>query len=509
MRVKRALVVAPLMPEYDKESGSQSILDLILFLRDAGWAVSFACENPANGLRYKRLLQQRGVTVYEGFDERLDDLIAYGKLDLTIFCFWYIAERFIRKVRVASPNTRIAINTMDLHFLRNARKLLGAGGGGGLAENGWGSEVARELSTYAAADAVFCVSPKEADLLGEILGDKTVAHVVTDYEHIPPSPHELADRKGILFVGNFRHPPNEEAVAYLCQEVAPRLAPELLAEHPIYIVGNELGPRVRAYADGVSGVRMVGWVPSLTPYYHDSRIAAAPLLHGAGTKRKVLQALTVGLPTVTTSVGIEGFELKAGRDILVADDPDSFADAVTRACSDATLWRRLARNGSAAVSAVFGSEVRDRYLKVVDTVLATEPKRVELTMNDLSDAGPIAYRGLVDRVRRVVEARTPRGARVLVASKGDDRMVRFDHAEGWHFPQSEGGVYAGYYPADSADAIAQLESLRARGAEYVVFPQTAFWWFDHYEGLRDHLQARYAEIADGETACRLYALGSA
>src|SRR5262245_11348312 len=92
MSGKRALICAPLMPEFDRESGSRRIFDCIEFLRAAGWSVSFAARQAPDGQRYVRMLQQSGVATYVGFDTRLEELIASGRFDLAILAFWNIAE---------------------------------------------------------------------------------------------------------------------------------------------------------------------------------------------------------------------------------------------------------------------------------------------------------------------------------------------------------------------------------------------------------------------------------
>lgn len=82
----------------------------------------------------------------------------------------------------------------------------------------------------------------------------------------------------------------------------------------------------------------------------------------------------------------------------------------------------------------------------------------------------------------------PPGGRVLVVSRGDDRLVALDGRTGGHFPQSAEGAYAGHHPHDSDSAVAEVERLRADGWRYLVFPLTALWWLDHYAGLRRHLE---------------------
>jgi hypothetical protein len=92
---------------------------------------------------------------------------------------------------------------------------------------------------------------------------------------------------------------------------------------------------------------------------------------------------------------------------------------------------------------------------------------------------------------------------VLVVSRGDEQFVRLEGRRGWHFPRHEDGRWAGFHPADSEAAVEHLESLRSQGAQYLVFPQTAFWWLDYYGGLEEHLVARYKLLASTEV-CRIY-----
>ena len=103
-----------------------------------------------------------------------------------------------------------------------------------------------------------------------------------------------------------------------------------------------------------------------------------------------------------------------------------------------------------------------------------------------------ASRGDYDRVLEelpaLVTGLVPVGGRVLVVSRGDDRLTALDGRVGGHFPQTPDGAYAGYHPHDSDAAIAELERVRADGWGYLVFPLTALWWLDHYAGLRRHLE---------------------
>ena len=109
------------------------------------------------------------------------------------------------------------------------------------------------------------------------------------------------------------------------------------------------------------------------------------------------------------------------------------------------------------------------------------------------------------RIREAVAAHVPAGSVVLVVSRSDDGLLELDGREGRHFPQDEEGAWAGHYPADSGEAIAHLEELRAKGAQFIVFPAAALWWLDHYADFSQHLDSRHQAIARHED-CAIFAL---
>lgn len=116
------------------------------------------------------------------------------------------------------------------------------------------------------------------------------------------------------------------------------------------------------------------------------------------------------------------------------------------------------------------------------------------------------YDRLRDRIRATVEANVPTGATVLVASKGDEELVKIPGRAVWHFPQTISGDYAGHHPEDSAAAIRDLEALRAKGADYFLIPSTLFWWLDHYPGIKQHLNDLYPSTAVNTEDCLLVSL---
>jgi GT2 family glycosyltransferase len=111
-------------------------------------------------------------------------------------------------------------------------------------------------------------------------------------------------------------------------------------------------------------------------------------------------------------------------------------------------------------------------------------------------------RRIVETVWRVV----PAGASVLVASKGDSRLLRIHGCTAGHFPQSETAVYSGYHFPDSAALLEQLDLLRNRGAQYLVLPETAYWWLDFYRGFHTYLSTACSRIGEPGGSCMIFRL---
>jgi glycosyltransferase involved in cell wall biosynthesis len=502
--IPRALISSPVLPEFDRESGSRRIFHLIEFLQDAGYAVSFATDHANGDQRYVRILQQRGVSVYRGYDVHSAALFKFGQLDIAIFAFWFHAEAHIEALRNASPKTRLIVDAIDLHWLREARRCFVEDPADSTVKglgSDFASEIVRELNTYAAADAVLTVSEKEASLVNDVLGDRGAAYAVPDYEVARPSSLPFEDRKGIVFVGNFNHPPNVDAVEFLYDEVLPLIDTDILKEHPIYIVGNAPPRSVLRYGDESPYVEVVGWVPSVNVYLQKALMSVVPVRYGAGTKRKLLQTYMAGTPAVSTSIGVEGLNLRHGREALVADDAAGLARSIKRLARDKAVWERLVRRGGDQIASVHGREaVRAR---LHDALASTRRKpsagmgKVELFQR--SNGGE-TRREQTERIRQIVPKVVPASARVMVVSRGDPELVELPGREGWHFPRTPDGSYAGHYPGTSAEAIAHLEELRSIGGEYILFPASSFWWLGYYAEFADHLTKRYQRVWSDEAS---------
>ena len=202
------------------------------------------------------------------------------------------------------------------------------------------------------SDVVAAITEAEAATIrAHVPGSKVI--VLPNVHDVPEAtPSGFGEREDLLFIGGFAHDPNVDAVFHFTGEIEELLRPHLDAR--LWVVGSK--PPEEIYALQSPQLVVTGYVPDADAYFDRCRVFVAPLRYGAGMKGKVGHALAMGLPVVTTSIGAEGMELRDGRDVLVRDDPASFAAAVVEVYSDQELWETLSRNGRELVRERWGPD---------------------------------------------------------------------------------------------------------------------------------------------------------
>ena len=345
----RVLIVDHRVPMWDRDSGSLRMKGIIETLVELGCHVIFLPDNSMPVQPYTRELQRIGVEVLYGVDVGTE-LAAIGpSLDLVILSRPQQAARWLDPVRECAPSARVLYDTVDLHWLREARRAAthsrDAPGEVVLSRQAAGMREL-ELALIRATDATIVVTESErAQVEADV--PQAVVHVLPNVHepraHVPSA----QERQGLLFVGGFEHPPNIEAALALVQQVMPLVWREC-GDVPVTIVGPSAPPQVKAL--GSSLVDVKGWVQDLDPLLDSSSALVAPLSYGAGLKGKVTQALAAGLPVVTTPIGAEGLDAVDGEQLLIGGTASELAERVVRVLREPDLWRRLSRSGQQLVA---------------------------------------------------------------------------------------------------------------------------------------------------------------
>jgi glycosyltransferase involved in cell wall biosynthesis len=365
------LVVAPLVPDFDRFSGALRFFTMLRILAREYRIIFLGGTRPGEE-RYVTALTSLGVEFHDAAFTSVETLLPRVEAGV-FFEFYHAATDMLDTVRLLRRDLPVLVDSVDLHFVRESRAL-------GYAE---ASEAAvrraqeargRELGVYRRADAVIVVTEKDKRTLLEYLPDSRVAVVPNIHQEAEEVP-DLRDRKksSLLFVGGFAHAPNVDAVLFFGREILPairRAVPDVI----VTIVGDAPPEEVRRLASDT--VRIAGWVPDVKPYLDGHMVSIAPLRVGSGMKGKVGEAMAHGVPVVVTSIAAEGMDLTDGVTALIADSAAEFAGAVVRLLGDEPLYRRLSRNGREAARSRWSEAVVARDLLALMRSLAElKPKR--------------------------------------------------------------------------------------------------------------------------------------
>lgn len=352
---RNILVLDPFLPLFDRASGSLRLFQILNLLREQGFHVTFIARNGSHLERYKPILENLGIMTIawdvEGMRAAgvtLDDVQAnvdYKTLledrfyDYALIDFWDMAEYYLPIIRKYSPKTKIIIDTVDIHFLREIREAE-------LENNAEKKKQAlerkkKELAIYRKADMLWTVTEADKEAVSKSVSKVPIAIVPNIHKQVSVQ-KTFESSNGLLFVGNFNHRPNVDAAIYLLDEIMP-LVWKQLPDVKLTIAGNNPPQEIQRRAGNL--VEVTGWVESLTPYLERARVSLSPLRYGAGMKGKVGEALSWGLPVVTTSIGAEGMQLYHEQHAMIADQPDDFAESVIHVYRDASLWQKLSVSG--------------------------------------------------------------------------------------------------------------------------------------------------------------------
>lgn len=215
-----------------------------------------------------------------------------------------------------------------------------------LAELEWRKLQAYEGELCRQFDRVTVVSPEDRLALQVAARDHFPAQVVpiaVDTRELTFVPRG-AEAKHVLSVATMFYPPNIEGIKWFASEVFP-LVRRALPSTNFQIVGSRPPESITRLATPESGIVVTGYVSDLTNLLDQSGVLVVPLRSGSGMRVKILEAWARGIPVVSTTIGVEGIDIRVGEHALVADDAKEFADAVIRSLQDPTLARRLAQAG--------------------------------------------------------------------------------------------------------------------------------------------------------------------
>ncbi len=352
---KLALIIEEALPTPDKDSGSVRMMAMIKSLQSLGYKVTFWPNNLTETQPYATNLQQMGVEVVYGAVDFMQFARLYGHAyDAVIMSRPEICAKYLNICKNLFNNAKLIYDTVDLHYVRLARQ-------GEIEQAEHLTEQAKwyeilEKGLMERVDATLVVSNKEKALL-EKEGLKNIS-IISNIHSIKNAAYdtEFSERKDIVFVGNYAHLPNIDAIKWYVKDIFPNVLKKLPGVRLI-IVGANMPDNLRKELRG-DNIDIQGFVSdeALADILTNARLFIAPLRYGAGVKGKIGQAIEYGLPVVTTKIGSEGMYLEDNISCKEADDEALFTAACLDLYRDEKLWKTIQGNARNSLQSHFSIE---------------------------------------------------------------------------------------------------------------------------------------------------------
>jgi len=245
---------------------------------------------------------------------------------------------------------------------------------------------AEEEASWRAADACAVTSPRDEATIRQAVPRARTAVVpnAADTDFYSPRA-STPEPSTILFFGTIAHYPNTDGLIFFLDNVLP-LIKQVRPDVRLLVVGPAPPPEIlrRAAPD----VIVTGEVPDVRPYLERAKVVVVPLRIGGGTRLKIVEALAMAKPVVSTSLGAEGLDVSDGEDILIADNAPAFADRVAGVLADNALATRLGSAGRRLVERSYDWNASARKLEALyhSTLLSRQRSELPSASNLVSRA---------------------------------------------------------------------------------------------------------------------------
>lgn len=346
----KTLIIGYVWPEPNSSAAGSRMMQLIKTFRAQNWKVEFA--SPAQTTEHMEDLSQFGVTTasIDLNHDSFNDYITTYSPDMVVFDRFMMEEQFGWRVEKYAPSALRVLNTEDLHSLRDARHTAVKQGRPFVQSDMHSDLGVREIASIYRSDLTLMISEYEAELLKREFSvpETHIMHLpfMLDTQSLTAKP--FADRKDFVIIGNFRHAPNWDAVLQLKQVYWPKIRKNL-PDAKLNIYGSYPPPKATQLHNEKEGFLVKGWAENAFEVIEDARIMLSPIRFGAGIKGKLAEAMQVGTPSITTSVGAEAMHGSMPWNGIVTDDVEEFVNASVSLYQDQQSFELMQQNGHAII----------------------------------------------------------------------------------------------------------------------------------------------------------------
>lgn len=367
--MKNLLIIGFVFPEPKSSAAGNRMMQLIDLFQCMGYAVYFG--TTAQNIEFSENLLDLGITVIsiELNSSSFDELLVEINPSVVLFDRFMIEEQFGWRVALHCPNAIRILDTEDLHCLRQGRQRA-------VKENraiefsDLISDISkREIASIFRSDVTLMVSEFEMDLLVNYFKvPKEILFYMPIFANAEIDLPTFDQRSDFVFIGNFLHEPNWDAVRYLASDIWPKIH-AVLPDAKMLIYGAYATQKVLELNNPKKHFYVLGRTADSLEVVKNSRVMLAPLRFGAGIKGKLIESMQCGTPNVTTSIGAEAMADGFSWNGNIVDDPELFATAAVELYQNEALWKSNQSNGFLILDQKFKKNLyADAYVSYIHSI---------------------------------------------------------------------------------------------------------------------------------------------
>jgi polysaccharide biosynthesis protein PslH len=224
------------------------------------------------------------------------------------------------------------------------------------------------------ADHLLTVSDRDREAFSNMIDPSRITVIPTgvDLEYFHPSTGQEGPN-ALVFSGAMDWMPNEDAIVFFVKEILPRVRKQI-PDASLCVVGRDPSRGLLELGASLPGIEITGRVDDIRPYVHRGAVYVVPLRIGGGTRLKIFEAMAMGKAVISTTIGAEGLPVHPGKDIVIADDPQTFADSTIQLLRDPLRRAELGRAARELVEQNYSWDVVVQPFETVLKMLAGEER---------------------------------------------------------------------------------------------------------------------------------------
>nr|WP_299036197.1 glycosyltransferase [uncultured Tenacibaculum sp.] len=359
--MQQLLIIGYVWIEKTTGAGNR-MLQLLNVFKNHNYTITFAtpAQKTENSLNLAELgIEEKSIELNSS---SFDDFIKELQPDVVLFDRFMMEEQFGWRVAEYCPKALRILDTEDLHFLRKVRhQQLKKGTEFSNEALLKSDEAKREIAAILRCDMSLIISAYEIQLLKEVfkIDEALLYHLpflldTIDAEAIQKW-KSFEEREHFVFVGNFFHAPNVDAVLQL--KTIWKYIRKKIPSAELHIYGAYVTQQVQQLHKPKEGFIVKGFADDALEVIKNAKVVLAPIRFGAGIKGKLTEAMECGTPSVTTSIGAEGMHANLPWNGFIEDDFEKFAYKAVELYTYDILWKKAQQKGIEIINSLYDKEV--------------------------------------------------------------------------------------------------------------------------------------------------------